>query len=203
MKTKRPLPPADPAVSRPDDVTQDWRSRLAIIVDTMRDLSRQTDPQEMVRTYGERMRQLLPIDRRVSLSRRDLEYPRFRITRSTTWTENVNPWKDRDRLPVFEGGLPAELVYGNEPRVFDDLQVADDDPARDYLEGHRSLLAIPMFDRGESVNMVVLMQQAPAAFPGEEVPDLVWRTGLFGRATSNLVLSEELQQAYQAIDREL
>lgn len=187
----------------PTDLNTDWRRRLAIIVETMREMSRQTDPQEMVRTYGERMRQLLPIDRRVSLSRRDLEYPRFRITRSTTWTENVNPWKDRDRLPVFEGGLLAELVYGNEPRVFDDLQVADDDPARDYLEGHRSLLAIPMFDRGESVNMVVLMQQAPAAFPGDEVPDLVWRTGLFGRATSNLVLSEELQQAYQAIDREL
>src|SRR5438105_11493683 len=138
MKTKKGLPPVEPK--------EDWRGRLAIIVDTMRELSRQTDPQEMVRTYGERMRQLLPIDRRFSLSRRDLEYPRFRITRSTTWDENINPWKDKDRLPLLEGGLLAELLYGNEPRVFDDLQVADDDPAREFLEGHRSLLAIPMFD---------------------------------------------------------
>jgi phosphoserine phosphatase RsbU/P len=31
----------------------------------------------------------------------------------------------------------------------------------------------------------------------------VWMSNLFGRATSNLVLSEELQRAYQALDREL
>jgi sigma-B regulation protein RsbU (phosphoserine phosphatase) len=30
----------------------------------------------------------------------------------------------------------------------------------------------------------------------------VWLSNLFGRATSNLVLSEQLQQAYQALDRE-
>ena len=111
------------------ELTHDWRSRLAIIVDTMREMSRQTDPQEMVRTYGERMRQLLPIDRRFSLSRRDLEAPKYRITRSTTWTEDLNPWKEKDRLPLLEGGLLAELIYGDEPQVIDDLHVAADDPA--------------------------------------------------------------------------
>jgi hypothetical protein len=29
--------------------SDDWQQRLAIIVETMRDMSRQTDPQEMVR----------------------------------------------------------------------------------------------------------------------------------------------------------
>ena len=33
----------------------DWRQRLDYIVETMRALSLQTDPQEMVRVYGERM----------------------------------------------------------------------------------------------------------------------------------------------------
>ena len=31
----------------------------------------------------------------------------------------------------------------------------------------------------------------------------MWLSNLFGRATSNLVLSEELQQANQALDREM
>jgi len=181
----------------------DWQQRLALIVETMRDMSRHTDPQEMVRAYGERMRQLISIDRRFSLSRRGLAYPWYRITRSTTWTEEIDPWKEKDRLPLLEGGLLARLVYGNEPQVFDDLQLPADEPAAEYLAGHRSLLAIPMYDQGESLNMVVLMQKEPGAFPGEQIPDLVWRSNLFGRATGNLVLKEELAETYEALDREL
>ena len=106
----------------------DWQQRLALIVETMRDMSRHTDPQEMVRAYGERMRQLIPIGRRISLSRRGLAYPKYRITRSTTWAEDIDPWKNKDRLPLLEGGLLAELIYGNEPQVFDDLHLPGDDP---------------------------------------------------------------------------
>jgi len=182
---------------------QDWKKRLALIVDTMRDMSRHTDPQEMVRAYASRVQDLLPIDRRISLSRRGLPHPKFRITRSTTWKEDINPWKDKDRLPILSGGLLAELIYGDEPRVFDDLELSRDEPAREYLAGIRSLLAIPNFEQGHALNMVVLMKNEPAAFPKEQIPDLVWRSNLFGRATSNLVLSEELKQAYQALDREL
>jgi sigma-B regulation protein RsbU (phosphoserine phosphatase) len=139
----------------------------------------------------------------MSLSRRGLTRPQFRITRSTTWSEEVNPWQDKDRLPLLEGGLLAELIYGDEPRVFDDLAVRPDDPAAEYLSGHCSLLAIPMYDQGEALNMVVLMRKEPAAFPKDQIADLVWRSNLFGRATSNLVLKGELERAYHALDREL
>ena len=81
----------------------DWQQRLAQIVELVRDMSRQTDPQEMVRSYGEKVRLLLPNDRRISLSRRGLTAPKYRITRSTTWSENINPWKEKDRLPLFAG----------------------------------------------------------------------------------------------------
>jgi sigma-B regulation protein RsbU (phosphoserine phosphatase) len=181
----------------------DWQERLALIVDLMRDLSRQTDPQAMVRVYGEKISQLIPLDRRLSLSRRGLSFPHYRITRSTTWEEEINPWKDKDRLPLLSGGLLAKLIYGDEPVVIDDLEVAEDEPAAEYLAGHRSLFAIPMYDQGEALNMVVLMQKEPSAFPKEQMADIVWRSNLFGRATSNLVLKQELQQAYEALDREL
>jgi sigma-B regulation protein RsbU (phosphoserine phosphatase) len=181
----------------------DWKQRLDLIVETMRDMSRQTDPQEMLRAYGERIRPLFPHVRRLSLSRRDLDRQRYRITRSSTWSENIDPWKERHRLPLFEGGLLADLIYGGEPRVWDDLEYAGDEPAAEYLAGARSLLAIPMFEGGESINMVVLLREERAGFPREEIADLVWRTNLFGRATSNLVLSGELQRANRALEREL
>src|SRR5262245_21556785 len=127
-----------------DEPTRDWQKRLAVVVDMMREISRQTDPEAMVRTYGDRIRKLLPADRRISLSRRGLTHPTYRITRSTTWSEHINPWKEKNRLPQFESGLLAELIYGDEPRLVDDLSVVADDPAAEYLTGHRSLLAIPL-----------------------------------------------------------
>ena len=106
----------------------DWQARLGLIVEMMRDMSRQTDPQEMVRSYAERVRVLLPSDGRLSLSRRGLTAPKYRITRSTAWKDDVNPWKEKDRLPLLEGGLLAGLIYGDQPHIIDGLDVPADDP---------------------------------------------------------------------------
>ena len=47
-----------------------WQDRLAVILDTMRAISQQTDPQEMVRTYGQKIRNFFPSDAGLSASRR-------------------------------------------------------------------------------------------------------------------------------------
>jgi sigma-B regulation protein RsbU (phosphoserine phosphatase) len=180
-----------------------WQDRLAQVVETMREISRHTDPQEMNRVYRERMRRLRPVDGFVSLSRRGLERPAFRVTRSSTWKEEVNPWKENERLPLLSGGLLAELIYGDEPRIIDDVRVPPDDPAAEYLAGQRSLAAVPMYDGGRALNMVVMMRREPAAFAREDFPELVWVSNLYGRATKALVLAEELRQAYAAVDEEM
>jgi sigma-B regulation protein RsbU (phosphoserine phosphatase) len=185
------------------EAVTDWRERLDIIVATMREMSRQTDPLEMRRAYGRRMQTLRPTDRSVSLSRRGLQRPSFLVTRSSTWEEEINPWKERDRLPLLRGGLLAEVVYADEPRLFDDLEVAPDDPAAEYLEGMRSLVAVPMYDGGAALNWVLLMRREPAAFSPEQLPEMVQVSNLFGRATHNLVLAEQLQTAYEAVDHEM
>jgi len=186
-----------------DEVARDWPERLALIVETMKEMSRQTDPQEMSRAYGKRMQALRPTDRMVSISRRDLKSPWYRVTRCSLWKEDINPWRDRDRLPLLQGGLFAELLYEDEPRLFDNVQVPDNDPAADYLAGMRSLLAIPMFDQGHALNMVLLMRHDPAAFTREQFPEIVWMSNLFGRATYNLVLTQQLKAAYEAVDYEM
>jgi len=180
-----------------------WRRRLAHVVETMREMSFQTDPQAMVNTYRTRMRQFMPADRFVSVSRRGLERPKYRITRSSLWDKDINPWRDRDKLPVLEGGLLGELLYADEPQIIDDLVVSPDDPAAEFFAGQRSLIAVPHFDKGEAVNMVVMMREHPGAFPREEFPEWFWLSSLFGRATHSLVLSEELRQALEVVEREL
>jgi sigma-B regulation protein RsbU (phosphoserine phosphatase) len=188
---------------QPTSPVADWRQRLALVVESMREMSTQTDPQAMVRAYAEKVRLLQPADRRLGLSRRDLSAPTYRITRSSTWAKPLNPWAEKDRLPLFSGGLLAELIYGDQPRIIDNLLLAPDEPAAEYLAGQRSLLAIPLFDRGVALNMVILMREEPGAFAPEQLPESVWLSNLFGRATHNLVLAEELKKAYDDLDREM
>ncbi len=183
-----------------------WNERLKFIVDVMREMSRQTDPQLMVKTYVARMRNVMPSDGFISLSRRDLPAPHYRITRSSLWNEDINPWKNPDILPTFEHGLLGRLIYGDEPVIIDDLEALEgleSDPAAQYFHGHRSLIAMPLFDGGQALNMVVMLSRNPGAFPREQLPERVWMSNLFGRATQNLVLSEQVRSAYETVDREL
>jgi sigma-B regulation protein RsbU (phosphoserine phosphatase) len=189
----------------PTAKTMDSGKRLAVIVDTMREMSRQTDPQVINKIYAQRMRQLLPMDRFVSLSRRELDRPSYRITRSSEWKEEVNPWKERERLPLLSGGLLGEMIWSDEPRLIADLSsvIEADDPAREYFAGMGSLVAIPNYDQGVALNMVVFMRKSPDGFDFDELPEMVWVNNLYGRATHNLVLAEKVKAAYEEVDLEM
>ncbi len=197
---------SDPQVfPAPGSSSQSWQARMDYVVDTMREISRQTDPQQMVEVYGKRVRQIMHADGFVSLSRRHLERPYYRITRSHVWGSERNPWKQRDDLPVFSRGILGELIWGDLPRLIADFECPPDDPACEFLAGHRSLWAIPLYDQGVALNMVVLLRSEPGAWLRDldRLPENVWISNLFGRATHNLVLRDEVKQAYEAVDREL
>jgi sigma-B regulation protein RsbU (phosphoserine phosphatase) len=183
-----------------------WQQRLDHVVETMRELSKQTDPQTMVKQYAQRVRKIMPSDSFVAISRRNLEAPQYRITRSTLWEKTnraVNPWENGDQLPVFGRGLFGELIYSERPALIENLSVESDDPAAEYCDGSCSLLAIPLFDQGISLNMIILLSRRADAFDRERIPEHVWMSNLFGRATHNLVLSGEVQKAYDNLDREM
>lgn len=177
--------------------------RLAEVVAMMREMSRQTDPQEMVRAYGQSVRRLVASDGFLALSRRGLEAPWVKITRSSRWPEDVNPWTQADRLPVIKGGLLSDLIHEGEPRIIDDLVLDPDDPSEEHLRGYRSLMAIANYDHGEALNMTIRLSNEPNAFDPESFPEQVWMSNLFGRATQNLVLSAEVKKAYEIVEREL
>ncbi|MBX7168536.1 MAG: PP2C family protein-serine/threonine phosphatase [Pirellulales bacterium] len=180
-----------------------WETRLQHIVETMREMSLQTDPQRMVRAYGERMSTLMPLRGIVAISRRGLDSPWYRVTRFSGWEENINPWKQQDRLPLLSTGLLGELLYAEQPQVIEALQIDEHDASYPYLGEAGSIMAIPQFDQGRALNMVVFYHPDRGVFRPEMLPDTVWVSNLFGRATHNLVLTEEVKQAYRAVDHEL
>lgn len=179
------------------------RERLALVTETMRELSRQTDPQNMAKVYLRHLRQLLPNDGLVAVSRRDLPSPHYRVTRSSRWKEEIDPWLQREKLPVVTGGILGDLLYGNEPRILEELRVEPGDPAYEHLQGFRSLAAIPMYDQGRALVLVALLSKSANGFDPEKLPDLVLTGNLYGRASHNLILARQLEQSVQELDFEL
>ena len=96
-----------------DTEPRNWRARLAVSVEVMRELSRSTDPQEMYAVFARRMAQLFPVSRHLTITRRGLRNPEYRVARYSLWKDPANPWKEAHRLPVHHGGLLAELLYGD------------------------------------------------------------------------------------------
>lgn len=197
MTTKIP-PEGNPIADRTSE-----QCRLDAVVDVVRQISLQTDPQAMVSMYRRRSAEIHGFAHSLSLSRRGLNHPHFRITRSTTWTEEINPWKQPDRLPLLSGGILAELIYGDEPRLLHGVTIGHDDPAHAYLRDARAIQALPIYDEGVALNMVVRYAPHASAFDHADFPEAVLRANLFGRATKTLVLSEALRRKNEELDREL
>ena len=180
----------------------DWQQRLAITVSVMREMSAHTDPMKMNEIYTQRMVELLPVHRLLSLSRRGLPEGRVRITRSTMWQEAINPWKQPERLPVVESGFLARLMAEGMPMFDNRFELPADDPAYPFLGNQKSLLAIPHYDNGEALNMVVVTREEENAFTPDRFPELVWMSNLFGRATQAARLAEQLRESVEVADHE-
>jgi len=186
---------------------QTWRADLQYVADMMRDISRQTDPQKAAVMYGQRMRNsgFFRFEGYIALSRRDLNQPYYRITRSNTWKETINPWTEKHRLPLLDSGLLGELLYSNEPHVIEDLQsrLSPSDPAFEYMRDMNLLVAAPHYDDGIAQNMSISLMHDAAKCPWNQIPAIVLEANLWGRGVRNLVLRQELATAYEALNREL
>jgi phosphoserine phosphatase RsbU/P len=180
-----------------------WQARLAHVEETMREISKYTDPQQMVTAYARRMRGSLAPGHTLAISRRELAKPLVRLTRTTLWSHQPDPWKERDRLPVYERGILSELIHGDKPVVMPRFRVDPDDPAYEYLKHAKSLVAVPHFEDGQSLNMVVHTSFEEDGFNVEKFPEFVQMSMLFGRSTKNLVLSRDLREANERMDAEL
>jgi sigma-B regulation protein RsbU (phosphoserine phosphatase) len=178
-------------------------TNLQRIDELVKELSFQDDPDRLVRVFGRDSDLLLRRDGLVTVSRRDLERPLYRITRSWRWREAINPWTDAHLLPIVDRGLLGELLNAGKPLVIPRLEVAGDDPGRDHLEGMQSLACAPAYERGQAVNMVMLLRREPHSFTSADLETLLLHANLLGRAASNLLLAQQLQEAYDRLDQQM
>jgi phosphoserine phosphatase RsbU/P len=178
-------------------------SRLEQMDALVKELSCQDDPDHFIRVFARRSDLLFPCDGMITLTRRDLEPPLYRITRSWRWRETFDPWLEPHRLPVFDRGLLGELLDAGKPRVIPHLEVAPDDPAREHFEGMQSLACAPGYERGETISLVVALCRRADVFTPADLETLLVNANLLSRAVNNLRLARQLQEAYGKLDAEM
>lgn len=176
--------------------------RLREYLSIVEDLSRQTDPGELIENYRKRAQFVVPHQHVISLSRRNVAPGTVRITRSTRWETQIDPWRDVDRHPVIDRGILLALAEAARPVKMEPVEIEPDDPAAWYFEGMRSLAAAPIYYQGEPLYMVVLLRAEEPAFTLDELNLLVLTSNLVGNASSQLLLARELREAYSALDRQ-
>lgn len=171
----------------------------------MRAVSKVSDPEELVSIYWDGIEELISVPHYLAISRRGVSFPEYLITRSSRFTEDINPWKQREKLPRLRGGILQEIAYANAPLIIDDLdrRLAPDDPAHFYLRGFEALAALPNYDDGEGLNVSMSLYERREQFDPKILPAMHWQGSLFGRGTQNMVLRLQLAEALKSLDREL
>jgi sigma-B regulation protein RsbU (phosphoserine phosphatase) len=183
----------------------DAHERIAVTLEMLHAVSRETDPNEATRQFALRYGQLYPLDRYVSTSRRGLGPGEYKITRSMTADDlrspaaRSNPWRDWASLPVHRGGFLGEVMAGGEPRVYHNLRIRDDPAVGNVLSEMGSCVAVPLLDAGEDLNWSFMFRRDPAGYDEDELAEALLVSNLVGSMTKHLVANQEIRRLNQRL----
>src|SRR5262249_37735127 len=97
----------------------------------------------------------------------------------------------------------GKLLYDGKPLILNRFEVPPDDPTGEHFNGMRAVMCAPGYDRGHVVNLVVVLRREPDSFTPDELETLLLNANLLGCAATNLLLAQQLQEAYRSLDHEM
>jgi sigma-B regulation protein RsbU (phosphoserine phosphatase) len=190
-------------------------TKLPIVMQMVGGLSRATTPVDVLREFATGIDRLHGRQGYVSLSTRGLGPGEYRITRlipggidvevqrMVAGRSRIDPWRDRDKIPVRTGGFLGSIIRQAYPQIFHHLDVRGDPVLGDALAGFGSLMAAPLFDGGEPLNWAISLRREPEGFTVEELEEMVLRSNLVGATVRNVLAAQELRAANATIRREV
>ncbi|MCA9296985.1 MAG: SpoIIE family protein phosphatase, partial [Phycisphaerales bacterium] len=182
--------------------------KIPLLMELVADLSRATEPREVLRTFSRGIRKITGPVGYISLSTRDLPAGHYRITRQlldprTEHIDIADTWSTMHEITLHSGGFLGALIQSAYPELIHDLDVRDDPVLGDALAPFRSLLAIPLFDGGEPLNWAIMLKEEPDGFSIDDLEETILRSNLIGGRVKGTVVAQELQKANETIRREV
>lgn len=165
-------------------------------------------PEQVAPLVGRTTRRTAPIDGFLSLSTRNLEPGRYRVTRAaledlTDLERLKDTWTAPSSFPEFEGGLIGDLVRSGRPSVHLDLQVDHDPVFGDRLARFGSVIAIPLLDAGLPQNWAIFFRIDPHGFTLLDLEQRMLMSNLVGGTVRILRAKQDVRKAHDALHREV
>jgi sigma-B regulation protein RsbU (phosphoserine phosphatase) len=182
--------------------------RIATVMEMVGELSRATEPKQVLRAFANGAIKLDGPRGYVSLSARGLLPGEYKITRLITEDNAAHmgaadPWKTWSSLPVNRGGFFGEIIRKAYPELIHHLNLRDDPVVGDALAKYGSMMAIPLFENGEPLNWSITLREDPEGFSVKELEDTILRANLGGATVRNVMMTNQLREANERAQREI
>jgi phosphoserine phosphatase RsbU/P len=182
--------------------------RLPVLMNLVADLSRATDPSQVLRAFGQGWEKLAGSSGYISLSCRGLDPGQYRITRilmldAARMPEDESIWQPSGDKPIHTGGLLGEIVAGARPVIVQDLDVKNDPVLGDSIAGYCSLTATPLFDGGQVLNWSINLSKDSAVHTEKELEDVLLRSNLVGGTVRHVQTAKKLREVHQRVKDEV
>jgi len=190
------------------DTANATHERWSALAETLRNMSKEDDPVQASLTFLRGMQSLLSDRGFLSISQRNCAPGHYRIVRrmhraglsQEDYPSRALPDPD---APEVSGGLLADIMAEGRPRLIREMDVQDDPVLGNTLDPYRSMLAVPVYSKGEAKNWAVLLAAEPDAFNEADVEQWLLFSNLMGGTTDAKRTSLELRDAHKMIQREI
>jgi sigma-B regulation protein RsbU (phosphoserine phosphatase) len=175
---------------------------IYLTTELLKKMSEAVDPDELLRLFIEHVHRSVHVERVLVLSCVGVTAPQYRIVRSVTWDAD-RECVQAESAEVREGGLLAKLLYTGSFQNVTDLSLDASDCALDLLQGTRSLIAFPLFEKGAGAGMVVMLWSSPHTCNTADLCGLAMMSALLDRANHAQTLARQLESTCRQLDSEL
>lgn len=113
-----------------------------------------------------------------------------------------DPW-DTARLPIWRGGVLAEMIRQRIPQIFQDIDWSTDPNFAERLAGYESAMAMPMRGKRLPVSWVILLKKKPQRWTPDDLEQSLLRTAIIGTLLESQTIAGDLEIANERIDDEI
>ncbi|MCC6662023.1 MAG: PP2C family protein-serine/threonine phosphatase [Phycisphaerales bacterium] len=185
--------------------------RIQTFVAMLRDLSLARTPAEALSAWAEGYWRTHPVDLMLSVSTRDLEPGRYRITRNIRVAERLAsgermswpPPTPRDQLAVHSGGFIGAMIADGRPKLLNQMAVREDPVLGGQLAGMGSAAVIPLYHEGKPIYWNIPMMRDPEALTAATMERSLVVANLVGGNNTRLQLVEEVRRLNSRLTEQL
>ncbi len=183
-------------------------TRIPILQNLTHTLFDETRDHVIIEEFTATMREAFAKRCVVMVATRHLAPGEFRILRWLTpdgqeMLPHIRTHQEMASVPIRRGGIIARACAGDDPKLALGFSVPDDPAIGDLAAPYRALAAVPLAEKSQPSDWLLILDYTPAAIVERDLEDLILRSNLVGLVIRNLNIAARLKEATAYIQSEI